>query len=252
MKNFTVIHILLFVLMMLIAQCSHAQDFVVTSKGDTLYGKVRPYHSSTDPKVQVTEEGKDKRTFRVIETQGYRFKNEDYSPVRFNNRYVFMKVLKPGYLTLFGFQMDNQVTYDGRYLGRKDGTGMEVPNLVFKKNVSKYLSDCPTVSKQVENGELAKKDLEAIVENYNNCMNKSITETVVANKKLSAWDVLETKVKEKDFTGKPDALEMITEIKSKIKRNEKVPSFMLEGLKNSLASTGLSTELQNALNEMSN
>ena len=237
--------------MMLVYQCSHAQDFLVTSKGDTLQGKIRPFNSPTDPKVQITV-GDEKKVFRVLQTQGYRYKDELYAPVKFNNRYVFMKVIKPGYLTLYGFQMENQITYDGRYLGRRDGTGMEVPNLMFKKATSKYLADCPEVSTKIEQGTLGKQQLEQIVDQYNECMSRGVAVAVVQTRKLDAWDVLEEKVKSKQFDKKDDALEMITEIKLKITRHEKIPSFMVEGLKNSLSATDLSAELNNALNELKN
>jgi hypothetical protein len=253
MKNFTVIHILLFILMMLVAQCAQAQDFVVTAKGDSISGKVRPLHSSTDPKVQVTPENGKKQVFSVLQVQRFRYRDELFKPVRFNNRYAFMKVLKDGYLSLFAFQVENQVTFDGLYLTKKDGTGMEVPNLVFKKAISKYLSDCPSVSKSVESGDLGKRDIEKIVDEYNGCIDRNTSVTTIQTKKMGAWDVLHEKVKAKpDFQGKSDALEMISEIKLKVQRSEKVPSFMIEGLKNSLANAELAAELQNALNEMSN
>jgi hypothetical protein len=253
MKNFTVIHILLFILMMLVYQCSQAQDFVITAKGDSIAGKVRPIQSATDPKVQVTPvEGK-KQVFGILQVQRFRYRDETFRPVRFNDRYVFMKLLKDGYLSLYAFQLENQVTFDGMYLVKRDGTGIEVPNLVFKKVISKYVSDCPSVSKRVETGDLGKREIEKIVDEYNNCIDSNTTATNVQIKKMGAWDVLHDKVRSKpDFEGKSDALEMISEIKLKITRKEKVPSFMIEGLKNSLANADLATELQNALNEMSN
>lgn len=251
MKNFTVIHLLLFILLMLVYQCTHAQDFVINQKGDTLYGKVKPFPSPIDPRVQVAVEGQPKKNFRVVETRGYRYKDETFIPVRHNGRYVFMKVLRPGYLTLYAYQMDNQVTYDGRYFGRKDGTGMEIPNLTFKKAIARYLADCPDVASKVESGEFGRKDIDKIVDEYNGCINKSSNETAVQVKKIEHWDILEEKVKnQKDLHTKGDALEMIAEIKGKIKRNEKIPTFMVDGLKNALANAGLDTELQNALNEL--
>ena len=48
--------------------------------------------------------------------------------------------------------------------------------------------------------------------------------------KISVWDSLEESIKAKDFKGKTDALEMIGEIKEKIRREEKIPNFLLEGL----------------------
>src|SRR5688572_10252863 len=140
MKTFTVIHILLFLLMMLVAQCAHAQDFVITTKGDSIVGKVRILHSTTDPKVQVAPAEGKKQVFGILQVQRFRYRDEIFQPVRFNNRYMFMKLLKPGYVSLFTFQLENQLTYDGVYLLKKDGSGLEVPNLVFKKALTRYMS----------------------------------------------------------------------------------------------------------------
>lgn len=253
MKTFTVIHILLFILMMLVAQCSHAQDFIITAKGDSIAGKVKTLLTTKDSRVQISPENGKKQVFSVIQVQRFSYRNEIYMPVRVQNRYVFMKLLKPGYLSLLAFQLENQMTFDGMYLLKRDGSGLEVPNLVFKKVVSKFLGDCPVVSSRVENGDLDKREVGKIVDEYNSCVDTNTTTTAVQVKKIGAWDVLLEKVSAKpDFQGKSDALEMISEIKLKISRKEKVPSFMVEGLKNSLANAEVATELQNAISELSN
>jgi hypothetical protein len=105
---------------------------------------------------------------------------------------------------------------------------------------------------------MGRKNIEQIVDEYNACIDGKTVEhdKVVAriqqqSKKISAWDVLEDKVKNKqDFEGRQDALEMITDIKGKIQRNEKIPKFLLEGLKNSLSGSDLSADLENALREV--
>ena len=70
-------------------------------------------------------------------------------------------------------------------------------------------------------------------------------------KSTSAWDALESKVKSQpDFEGKSDALEMISEIKGKISASQKVPNFLVEGVKNNLNQEVFKTELENALKEL--
>lgn len=258
MKNFCVIHILLFFLMMLIYKIGSAQDYLVTSRGDTVRGTVKVFSYGPDKKVQVVTSDKKKSTFPIFQVRSFVMDNENYSPVKGPNGYAFMKVLQKGYLSLYAFQRENQVTYDGQYLLKKDGSGMEVPNLTFKKNIAKYLAECPAVTARIDNGELGKTDIEKIVEAYNNCISANTTQfTNTLNyqkeqsKKISSWDILEEKVKAKsDFEGKTDALDMIAEIKNKIKNSERVPNFMIEGLKSSLNNSDLSTELQNAIAEL--
>lgn len=252
MKHFSFIHILLLILMLVVYHCSHAQDYVVPLRGDTIYGSVRPTGTGAGQRVLVTPEEGKKQSFGVVEVRQFKFKDEVYRPVKGLDGYTFMKLLRDGYLALYAFQPPNQSSYDGRFLLRKDGSGMEVPNLTFKKSLSKFLGDCPAVIAKVEAGELNKRDLEAIVDEYNNCVTKNTTNVAVEIQKLNPLDALEQKVKGKEeFAGRSDALDMIAEIKKKVQAREKVPNFMLEGLKNALSSqTDLTTELDTALKEL--
>jgi hypothetical protein len=257
MKTFSIVHILLFILLMLVYQLAKAQDYVVSAKGDTLLGSVKPLTYGNEKKVQLTADKK-KTIYSLFQVRAFSYNNEIYHPVKMATGYTFMKLVKPGYLSLYAFQQPNQVSYDGLFLVKRDGASLEVPNLTFKKLMTSFLKDCETVADKIDNGDLGKRQLNDIIEAYNVCIetrtvdhSKVITRQQEQNKTVNAWDVLEEKVKSKsDFKGKEDAIEMISEIKSKIKREEKVPNFMIDGLKSSLAETDLSTELQSALNEL--
>jgi hypothetical protein len=256
MKGLTIIHILLFLLLMLVYQCAGAQDYVLTTRGDSLTGEVKPLVYGPEKKVQITEADKNKITLSLFEVRAYSQGGEIFHPVKGDNGYVFMKLIKPGYLSLYAFQQDNQMRYDGLFLKKVDGDQIVVPNLGFKKYISKFLEDCPKVSDRIKEGELGKKNLAAVVDDYNACIqNRTINhkEVIVQNQeqtaKINAWDSLEESIKTKDFKEKTDALEMISEIKKKIQREEKIPNFLVEGLKNSLQETGLSKELDHALDE---
>ena len=252
MKQFSFIHILLFILMLVVYHCSHAQDYVVPLRGDTIKGSVRPAGYGANQRVQITPIDGKKRSFAITEVREYTYKQDVYRPIRGLTGYVFMKVIRDGYLTLYGFQPENQTNYDGRFLMRKDGLALEVPNLTFKKSVTRYLSDCPSVSEKVESGELNKRDLETIVDEYNACIGKNTRVVAVDKQKFSPLDALEQKVKAKeDFQGKSDALDMIADMKMKVQRQEKIPNFMIEGLKNALSSqTDLTTDLDAAIKEL--
>jgi hypothetical protein len=258
MKSLSFIHFILFILLFISYQCANAQDFVVTQKGDTIYGEVKPLTYGPDQRVMVISEGKKKMSYTILQVKSYQFKGDTFQPVRNDKGYRFMKVIKPGYLTLYGFQAENQVGFDGLFLQKRDGSFLEVPNLSFKKLMKKYLEECTVVASKVENGELSKKDILIIVDEYNACIDRKSsitylnpvkTETSVAQS--GAWNTLEQKVNAKtEFEGKTDALEMISEIKSKIQRGEKIPKFMTEGLKNSLSETDLTEDLNLALKEL--
>ena len=259
MKNLTVLHILLFLLLMIAYQCAGAQDYVLTTRGDSLVGEVKPLMYGPEKKVQLIASNNEKSTLSLFEIRAFSSRGDIYHPVKGEAGYVFMKLIHAGYLSLYAFQPENQVRFDGLFLKKLDGDNMVVPNLGFKKYVSQFLEDCPRVSAQIKEGELGKKDLPKLVSAYNACIDertidhgKAIAIRQEQSIKINAWDTLEERIKEKDFSEKENALEMITEIRKKIQQEEKIPNFLLEGLKNSLQGTGLTAELNSAISEVKN
>ncbi len=104
-----------------------------------------------------------------------------------------------------------------------------------------------------------KKDLEKIVDEYNACIEsktiktaQTITQEKETGVKANSWDALTEKINNHDdFEGKGTALKMTADIKSRLQRGEKIPSFVIDGLKNVLASqTDLKEALQLALSEI--
>jgi hypothetical protein len=243
---------------MIAYQCSHAQDYVVTIKNDTLAGELKPLLFGPEKKLQVTETNKKKTVLPIFQVKSYWLKGEMYEPVKGPSGYTFMKVLKSGYLSLYAFQLENQLSYDGLFLQKKDGTSVEVPNLSFKKVLKNFLSDCAPVSNKIDEGTFNKRDLHQIVDEYNACIDSRTVDHTQAiahdhekTIKISSWDTLEDKVKaEPEFEGKANALEMISEIKSKIARSEKIPNFLVQGLKSSLTESKFEKELEAALKEI--
>jgi hypothetical protein len=182
--------------------------------------------------------------------------NEVYQPVKGPQEYSFMKVIKAGYLSLYSFQSPNQNLYDRQFLLKKDGDGMEVPNITFKKGMKRFLGDCPDLAEKIDSDVLNKKDLHQIIDEYNGCIENRVaaspkitaSKPQPAPKELDAWKTLESKVKtHADFPEKENALEMISEIKNKISTSQKIPNFLIEGLKNSLSQDELKAELDSAL-----
>jgi len=235
-----------------------AQDYVVTTKGDTLRGEVRPQNFGANSKVQVKDNEKNKSSFTLFQVKAFSFKGETFQPVKGPNGYCFMKLQKGGYLSLYTFQLLNQTTYDGYFLSKLDGSGIEVPNLGFKKAMTSFLSECTAVTEKIDKGDLGKRSIDVIIDEYNACVknksldnSKQIVQHEAKTKKISTWDTLEEKIKGKaDFEGKANALEMITEVKNKISKSENVPNFLIEGLKTILNPTDLKVDLENALNEL--
>jgi hypothetical protein len=256
MKKYTAEPILLFSLLMFICQCAGAQDYLLTSRGDSLTGEVRPLLYGPEKKVQIVSGDKQKTTYSIFQVRAFSSEGEIYHPVKGETGYVFMKLVQPGYLSLYAYQLENQTRFDGLFLKKIDGQTLAVPNLGFKKYMARFLEDCPEVAERIQSGALGKKELKEVVGEYNACIaNRTIDHShVVAQReeqkqKINTWESLEEKIRQKDFSEKNNALEMIAEIRKKIERRESIPNFLVEGLKNSLKDTGLSQDFEDALQQ---
>lgn len=240
----------------LMSASAMAQNFIVTIQGDTVYGEVKPLTYGPEKKVQITETGKKKVVYPFYKVKSFTVGNEVYQPVKGPQGYTFMKLIKSGYLSLYSFQSNNQNLYDGQYLLKMGGDGIEVPNITFKKGMKRFLDDCPVLADKIDSDVLNKKDLLQIIDEYNSCItnsaasNRPVAESkpAVSQTVAEAWNVLENKVKsQSDFPEKENALEMISEIKNKISTAQKIPNFLIEGLKNSLSQDEFKAELDSAL-----
>ncbi len=238
---------------------SAQSDYVVTIKSDTLYGKIKHLNFGKEQSVQLTPATGKKQTFTIRQTRGFSLEGQLFHPVRTVDGYVYMKLLKAGYLSLYAAQMPNQTGWDGRYLVKRDGTSLEVPNLGFKKNINRFLSNCEYLEAKIDDGVFNRNNIEALVDEYNTCIasksnQPAVTPTVVPQTQSisSAWAQLEKEVNSlSNFAQKNDVLDMIREIQTKLGRGEKIPGFLLNGLKDSLKDQStITATLDKALNEL--
>ncbi|MBL7841391.1 MAG: hypothetical protein JNJ75_14710 [Cyclobacteriaceae bacterium] len=242
MRKNSMLQIFMIILFVAGYAMASAQDYVVTIKGDTLQGKVKyfngtgvRYAGAGSKYIQlIPHEGK-KRTFQVLEVISFKMNDDIYHTIKHVDTYTFMKVMQSGYLSLYAYQLENQTTWDGRYFVKRDGSMLEVPNLGFKKRVEQFLADCPDVVKKVEAGDLARSNLKELVDEYNACVHLKTFPKTEKSPAQTAWSNLESAVKNlSDFEKKKDALEMIHEVRTKLGKNETIPSFLISGIKDAL------------------
>lgn len=244
------------VVLMLLSYATIAQktNYLITSKADTLFGEMRILSYDKIDRVQL-EVGKKKETFTALQLLSINKDGQEYKPFQYDNRITLMKVLKHGYLSLYAFRLPNQNGYDGRMLVKLDGTSMEVPNLAFKKLVSNYLEDCESVSSLIKNGELGKKEIDKIIDDYNTCIatkdaNPVVVETAptpAATEVTQSIESLIKKVEDEEFSSKKDALDLLRDIQTKVAKNETIPNYLTEGLKSYLSSVPTLTDDLNKL-----
>jgi hypothetical protein len=243
------------VLLILTSCSAFAQtDYLITSKADTLYGELRILTYDKIDRVQIEIDNK-KEILTAIQVLSLNKDGQVYKPLKYDSKIVFMKALKQGYLSMFAFRLANQSSYDGRLLTKMDGTSMEVPNIGFKKILSNYLEDCPSVSTQVKEGELSRKEIDKIIDDYNVCVSTksstaSITETPppAVNETAQLIESLIKKVEAEEFSSKKDALDLLRDIQTKVSKNETIPNYLSEGLKSYLSSVpAVSDDLEKLL-----
>lgn len=228
-------------------------DYLVLTKGDTLYGKVTHLNYGKEQKVQLIDSDDKKTVYSMLQVKGFQLKNESYHLIKMYDLYAYMKPETIGYLSLYSFQRENQVTWDGKFLFKVDGQGIEVPNLAFKKKMASFISECPELSEEVDAGTLSRKDLDEIISKFNECIDKRTSTlthtpsvTQISNEELEAWNTLESNVRStENLESKESILEMIAEVRSKTKRGEKIPNFIIDGLKKSLDQQNHLLELLN-------
>ncbi len=246
-----------FLAFMLLSTSVGAQtNYLITSKADTLYGKIRILSYDLIDRVQIETAGK-KEMFTALQVLTVEIDSQLYKPIQYDKKVMLMKLLKPGYLSLYAFRIPDKNFYDGRFLVRLDGTSIEVPNIGFKKILSTFLEDCETIANQVKNGDLVKKELDKIIDEYNLCVKEvknNVQTAVVAepvqaqNEKTMAIESLIKKVEVEDFSTKKDALDLLRDIQIKAGKNETIPNYLSEGLKSYLSNvTSLTEDLENLL-----
>ncbi|MBL7845472.1 MAG: hypothetical protein JNK44_16535 [Cyclobacteriaceae bacterium] len=235
---------------------SAQSDYVVIPQGDTLKGgKVVFLNYGGDQKVQYTDQNKKRTIYTMKQVKAFQLNDEIYHLVKHNDRYAYLKLITFGYLSLYAYQMNDRQNWDGRYLYKRDGRGMEVPNIGFKKRMLEFLSDCEELSDDISGGDLGRGDLLELINKYNGCIEQRTAlsgiaqqQKIISVQKAATWNELEDKVKStENLNDKETVLEMISEARSKTEKGEKIPKFLVDGLTKSLEGN---SELQNSLAEV--
>lgn len=244
---------LLILLFLLCALRSFGQDYIITIKGDSITGAVKFVSYDLLDKVQISTDKK--KILTALQVREVQLAGETYKPQRSGNAIRFMKVLKSGYLSLFAFKPENQNLYDGRMLIKLDGKAMEAPNLGFKKAMAEFLSDCESVAEKIKSGEFGRKNLDGIIDAYNSCINektktlsKESTISETSKDKLSAIIALKGKIEKTTDSKSKDALELLSDMETKVKKGEAVANYQIETLKSLLSSVpDVAKELEQVL-----
>ncbi|MCX8489639.1 MAG: hypothetical protein ORN54_01070, partial [Cyclobacteriaceae bacterium] len=231
---------LLFLFILLLStQIFSQSDYAVTSKGDTLRGATKILTYDLIDRVQVKINNK-KNVYTALEVKAIFVDGVIYHTVKYDKGYRYMKLIKPGFLSLYGFRQPNQPAYDGQFLVMKNGTSIEVPNLTFKKSMANFLSDCAEVAERIKSGDLGKRDMDQIIDRYNSCLQFKTEQkieiipapTALETEKRVAVNTMISKVEASaDFAEKADVFDLLKDLRSKVGRNEILPNYLIKDIK---------------------
>jgi hypothetical protein len=212
-----------------------AQDYLITTKGDTLKGSIV---FQLNGKIEsATVKGQKRETISAIGVREVKMKSRRFKPVQFNGSVLFMEILTEGYLSLLAFQPPNLLSYEGRLLQKRDGKILEVPTLAFKRQMVAYLSDYPKLSKMIQADELDRKDLNEIIKQYNDFIlgateNQNAQVKIESNQRsvLESIELLKSEIEKSDLPLKQDALDILADWAEKIKNKKTAMPYMIKSL----------------------
>jgi len=223
---------------LLLVSCAnilYSQDYIVTLQYDTLYGEVELLLPSDTYEELSFSNDDGKRRLKAYQILAASEDSVIYKPVKHAGKYRFMEEVIEGYLGLYMFRLDGSFDFGAQYLLKKTRDGLEVPNFSFRKLVTDFLSDCESVMKKIEDRTYRKADLNQIVNEYNACINAVETpadkETIMAEgdaSKVELIQAIRTKLGS-EINGELKIL--LNDIESKIKKNQKVPGYLIGALK---------------------
>jgi len=220
-------------LALLITLVSFGQDFVLTVKGDTVKGNVKLLSYDLVDRLQVNA-GKKKTTYTAMQVRLASIKGNQFAPVKLDNSIRMMKVIRQGFLSLYGYRVAGQSAYDTKVLAKLGVNSIEVPNIGFKRFVGDLVADCPTVADKIKQGDFDRNNVDVMVDEYNACVSSMNAQRVAAATDTPATDLIEqmkTKVNASDLANKSEVNDLLNSIADKIRKEETVPSYMKEGLK---------------------
>lgn len=177
---------------LLLSQKNHSKndkDFVITLKGDTIYGKFvgNMTPAITSVRISFIEEGTQNRvSYKAHQIKSWHprganfyFESKEYRPVGMKRHElglgVYMKCFTPyrGYVRLYEYYNTDKEQGHTQIFLEKGRRMTEINMFKFRTQMAQYFSDYPDLSKEITEGKYKKKDIIKIVDTYNSWKNKN-------------------------------------------------------------------------------
>ncbi len=222
-----------------LSQLSQAQsDMVFLTTGDTLKGEIDILLPSDYVEEISFKNDEGKRKWKSFQLHGFRKDDETYKTIKYGEKYRFMKQVIDGYLGLYLFRAGNSYDFGTRYLYKITNEGMEVPNITFKKAVTRFVEECPSVEQGVISKKYKGSNVEELVNAFNDCLTdtpkaaaqkaETKEEVIKDSKELDAIRSLSKKLESENIN--EELATLIQDITDKLAKGEKVPGYLKSAL----------------------
>lgn len=224
---------------LLVPFLTSAQDKLILTSGDTLTGTLDILLAGNNFEEVIMDTGKQKDRYKSHEFISFTKGDQEYRTVKYGEKYRIMEVEVDGYLSLLRFRSGDNYMFNAQYLQKRGGDGLEVPSISFKKNLTEFTQDCPSVSDKVESGELKRRDIEDIVRQYNQCMIRktearysgNVTSEPTPPEKSGTLvnEVVSLANRARELDDQ-DLATMLTDVANKLKAGDSIPGYLKSAL----------------------
>ncbi len=215
-------------------------DYVVTSRGDTLTGVVKIIPGAKLDRLQLITTSK-KTNYNALQAKSIKIDQEIFHAIQLGENMRYMKLIRPGHLSLYGYRIDNQTSYDGRLLRKVSGETFDVPTLLFRTSVLNFIEDCDSAAIHVKQRKLSRDDLDAVIDEYNTCMDEKYQQRALEEEirmtrenKMAKLEAFMNLIETMDIKNKSEIVGLLKDIKGKVESDTAVPSYQKEALKDYL------------------
>ncbi len=230
-----------------------AQDWVITTTQDSISGAINIEMATDNYEEIVVKNDAGKTRLKAHQFIEFNLDGQKYKTVKQAGKYRIMKVGKEGYLSLYFFRQDGAFDFGTQYLSKVTGDGILVPNISFKKGMSKFLADCSSIEQGFEQGKYKKSKLNELIDDYNNCIaNNTVSlENESPEDNDNPLTLLIDSIKSKIDPSNSELQSLLNDIKSKIKQGNTVPGYLKSALTDQTAGMeNIKAEVEELLNSI--
>ena len=229
---------LLFVLTLSVSS-SLAQDILLTTRGDTLRGKISTFTNRQGTEQVEIKIDKKKQQIRLIDIKEYRKQGEVYQPIFAQGKYKIGKVISKGFLSEYLYTptaYNKRAPFSQPLLIKENGGQLDVPKaLMFRKSVAEFLNDCPSVSEKLLKKTYSRNQLKLIIQDYNACIalqkDNEIKKVTLKTKLEDFRTKLQTS---KKIENKAAIRQMLLDFEEKSNAKQKIPDYLISALTDSV------------------